>query len=481
MKVHQVVRSPTVWLAGATLLRLIVAALLPVTPDEAYYWVWSRGLQGGYLDHPPMVALWIRAGTDLFGDNAFGIRVLAPLATAVGTVMTVAAARDLFRLAQPDGRENARAIMAGVLLNATLALGVGSVTMTPDTPLLFFVALFLLALARVSSGGSSMWWLAVGAAVGLGFDSKYTMAMPAAGLAVWLVLTKEGRRRLARPWPWLAAVTGAVLTAPVFWWNATHGWASFVRQGGRAADWRPARAAQFLGELLGGQVGLATPAIFALFVVGVWNASRRRDAADRLLLCLVGVPLAVFAQHALGDRVQANWPVIIYPVFAVLAARVDVRWRFFAAFTGVALSVLVILQALTAVFPLGRHLDVALRQGGGWPAFVQDVHARTAGAAFVAADDYGLASELALRLPGRVVAGADERWTYFGLHPVACAGDGYLLHNARRDPPGNARWMRGAETVATVIRARRGVEAERYVLYRLSCSQADFYRLPPAR
>ena len=46
------------------------------SPDEAYYWVWSRALAAGYLDHPPMVALWIRAGTWIAGDTALGIRLL---------------------------------------------------------------------------------------------------------------------------------------------------------------------------------------------------------------------------------------------------------------------------------------------------------------------------------------------------------------------------------------------------------------------
>ena len=45
-------------LAALTALRLVVAGLTPLAPDEAYYWVWSRNLQGGYLDHPPMVALF---------------------------------------------------------------------------------------------------------------------------------------------------------------------------------------------------------------------------------------------------------------------------------------------------------------------------------------------------------------------------------------------------------------------------------------
>ena len=50
-------------LAVLTLLRLALAARLPLAPDEAYYFLWSRHLQAGYFDHPPMVALWIRAGT----------------------------------------------------------------------------------------------------------------------------------------------------------------------------------------------------------------------------------------------------------------------------------------------------------------------------------------------------------------------------------------------------------------------------------
>ena len=51
------VRLALAGLALLTLARLVVAAIVPLAPDETYYWVWSRHLQGGYLDHPPMVAL----------------------------------------------------------------------------------------------------------------------------------------------------------------------------------------------------------------------------------------------------------------------------------------------------------------------------------------------------------------------------------------------------------------------------------------
>jgi hypothetical protein len=65
-----------VGLAALTVVRLWVAAVTPLAPDEAYYWVWSRALAAGYLDHPPMVALWIRIGTVFAGASGpWGILV----------------------------------------------------------------------------------------------------------------------------------------------------------------------------------------------------------------------------------------------------------------------------------------------------------------------------------------------------------------------------------------------------------------------
>ncbi len=55
-------------------LRLIAGAILPLSSDEAYYWLWSRHLAAGYYDHPPAIAFLIRAGTTLFGDTSLGVR-----------------------------------------------------------------------------------------------------------------------------------------------------------------------------------------------------------------------------------------------------------------------------------------------------------------------------------------------------------------------------------------------------------------------
>ena len=75
---------------------MVVAGTAPLAPDEAYYWVFSHALAPGYLDHPPMVALWIRAGTAIAGQGALGVRLLGPLAGAAGSLLLYDATQRLW-------------------------------------------------------------------------------------------------------------------------------------------------------------------------------------------------------------------------------------------------------------------------------------------------------------------------------------------------------------------------------------------------
>ena len=56
-------------------VRLICAAVTPLSFDEGLYWLWSRHIAGGYYDHPPVNPILIRLGTTLFGTTEFGVRV----------------------------------------------------------------------------------------------------------------------------------------------------------------------------------------------------------------------------------------------------------------------------------------------------------------------------------------------------------------------------------------------------------------------
>jgi 4-amino-4-deoxy-L-arabinose transferase-like glycosyltransferase len=433
--------------------------------------VWSRALAPGYLDHPPMVALWIAAGTALAGDGAFGVRLFAPLAAALGSVLLAQAGEDLL----PGRRAG---LWAAVLLNATLLFGVGAVTMTPDTPLLLFWTATLWALARLHATGRANWWLAAGAAAGLALDSKYTAGLLAPAVALWLIVMPAWWRRWQT---WAGGLLAAGLFAPVVGWNAAHGWASFAKQGGRAGDWQPSRAVQFLAELFAGQLGLATPLIAILLGAGIVAAARRgwrRDPEWALLAAFTVVPAAVFLTHALGDRVQGNWPAIIYPAAAIAAAGLLPTWRTPAVALGGAMTALVYAQAMFAVLPLPAKLDPTARLLGGWPAFARTIAeaAHTNNAAFVAVEPYGDAAEIArLAPPDVAVLGVDARWGYFALPSATAviAGHvGLLLRAAgRSDPPDAADWASIAP-LPDIARAR-GMVAETYRVYRVTGRAGD--------
>lgn len=458
-------------LAVLTLIRLIVAANAPLAPDETYYWVWSHALAPGYLDHPPMVALWIRAGTLLAGQTPLGVRLLGPLAAAVASWMLFDAARVLF----PG---TAAGVAAVALLNATLLLGVGTIIMTPDSPLLFFWTAALWTMARVAAGGPGVWWLAAGLFGGLALDSKYTALLLWIGVGLWVLLVPAVRLWLRRWQPWAACLIGLLLFAPVLAWNAAHGWAGLVRQGGRVEDWRPARAAGFLAELVGGQIGLATPLVWALCMIALVSAVRRTwatlDPAWSLLAALSLPPVLVFVQHATGDRVQGNWPAIIYPALAVAVGGLALprRWWTAAAALGFAITALAYVQATTGLLPLPATADPIAIRLAGWDGLARQLETlrQASRADFVAAEGYALASELAWWMPAAApIVGIDARWQLTTLSPAPIAGKpGLLIRDARRtDPPDPTAWT-DIEPVGSV--ARPGAPGAGFTVFRVTAA-----------
>src|ERR1700716_1048944 len=121
----RLVRHTAVTILALVALRLIAAAWMPLTFDEAYYWMWSKHLAGGYYDHPPMVALVIRLGTLMAGDTELGVRLVSVLLALPMSFAVYRTAEILF-----GGRRVAST--ATILLNATMMVSVGTMIVTPD-------------------------------------------------------------------------------------------------------------------------------------------------------------------------------------------------------------------------------------------------------------------------------------------------------------------------------------------------------------
>src|ERR1700712_5080469 len=124
---------------GLVALRLVAAAFTPITFDEAYYWMWSKHLAGGYYDHPPMVAVVIRLGTLIAGDTEFGVRL-------VSVLLALPMSWAVYRTAELLFGGTRIASSAVLLLNATMIVSVGTLIVTPDAPVLVASSFVLLTL-----------------------------------------------------------------------------------------------------------------------------------------------------------------------------------------------------------------------------------------------------------------------------------------------------------------------------------------------
>ncbi len=470
--------STTIWIVVAlVVMRLVAAAVTPLTFDESYYWIWSKHLAGGYYDHPPMVAYVIRAGTTIAGDSEFGVRLVSILLALPMSWAIYQSAAVLF-----GGRQVAAS--ATILLNATLMAAVGTMIVTPDAPLLVASTFVLLCLAKVLETGRGIWWLGVGVAVGAALLSKYTALFFGPAILIWLIAVPKLRRWLISPWPYLGAVVAFAIFYPVIKWNADHQWVSFLKQFGRARieDFRPA----FIAELVPTQVGFATPLVFILGAMGL-HAMMWRSAgafAARMLVNTMFWTIAVyFIWHSLHARVEANWFAPVYPAFAVAAAVAAhlVPWqgrrqaladfcRRWAAPTGVVLFAGLILQANTGLLSNYRRDGTVRSVGVGWREIAREIEAVRArsGATCLLAPDYSTTAWLRFYMPkGTCVAQHNQRFRWVNMDPDPALLKGKLLFVDDVVPTGRVYLkdlFARAERVGEVQRKRGPLVIDGYVL-----------------
>lgn len=462
------------------LVRLWLDGHLELMFDEAYYALWARHLAWSYFDHPPMVALWIRLSTILFGEHEFGVRALGTLSATAGTGVVYLLSWHLLE-------ERQAAVFAALLYCAMLLISAGAIIITPDTPLLFFWSIALYALVRIFSGGGSQWWWVVGIAMGLALQSKYTALLLGAGIVCAMALVPKLRHWWRSPMPYLAGALSLAIFAPVVLWNYQHGWASFALQFGRAQV--EGLSLRFIFELLGSQVGLLTPFVFVLSLGGLWLGLGRREGRNGdttlFLVSLIGPLLAYFLFHSLHARVHGNWVAPAYPVLAVLGAeaafephkfpprvrRAITLSRRLAFPVGLAFAAIAYLQAAAAPIPLDPAKDPTALMAG-WAELAGQVEeaARKAHASYILTSHYVLASELGFYASGAVpIVQYNERirWLSFGDPPsLLLEQRGLYVVEADRDLSSElSPRFQEFQRIGEISRKRGGKTIASYILY----------------
>ena len=290
-----------IWLISL-FVKLVLAALIPLSADEAYYWVWAQRPQLSYFDHPPFVA-WLFYAGDIFQGIGHAVRWPAVLMAHLTLLIWL-------MILKPVIDEPKQKLWIYLALFSPL-LGFGSLIVTPDIPILFFWSLAIYFSLQALKEKSLQQYVFLGAALGLGFCSKYHIVLFVPCLMAYLSLEKLWREVRLKG-VLLTLIVGLIFCAPVIQWNVHNDFASFEFQLKHGLEKSTYQWDWTVGYILG--------QILILFPLTFWAAVKAWPARSmRWALYFGWGPIVFFLLTSFRALVEANWPIIAYPSIFCLA------------------------------------------------------------------------------------------------------------------------------------------------------------------
>jgi len=371
-------RADTVALVGiaavVALVHMVTNGRYGFHRDELQVLSDARHLDWGFVPYPPLTPFVERIGLSFFGLSMVGLRMFSVVAQAFAIIFTGLMAREL------GGGRLGQVAAAAAIAVSPLPLFEGTEFQYSTFDYLWWVliAYFVIWLLKTEN---PRWWLAIGATIGVGFQTKYTMGFYLCGILGGVLLT-PARRYLLSPWFWGGMALGLLICLPNVLWQAKHGFISLhFLQHIHARDVRQGRADGFLSQ----QFWICTN----LFSAPLWIGGLLgylRDRRYRLLAWMYLIPLALFV---IGKG-RGYYLAGAYPMLMAMGAVLGERWVeslsklprravegvFFTLVVGSGLymSAIVIPWA-----PKGALMNFALKNNGdlreeiGWEELVQSV------------------------------------------------------------------------------------------------------------
>ena len=360
--------------AAITLLHLLTNGRYGFHRDELQFLSDARHLDWGFVAYPPFTPFVEHIGLAIFGLSLVGLRLFSVLAQAAAIVGTGLMARELSgqRLAQVT------AALAVALSPLPLFEGTEFQYTTFDYLWWVLIAFFTIRLLRTEN---PRWWLAIGAAVGMGLLTKYAVVFFIAGLLAGLILTRS-RRYLLGPWFWSGIGVALLMFLPNFLWQVRHQFISYTfLHSIHLRDVGQGRADGFLTD----QFRICAN----LFAAPLWIAGLVAFVRNRrycMLAWMYLVPLALFF-FAKG---RGYYLAAAYPMLLAMGATAAEGWldslphwvrRTIESvfFTGLATCAAYILAVAIPLAPSGPLRDFALRRNTdlreefGWQELVKTV------------------------------------------------------------------------------------------------------------
>jgi hypothetical protein len=285
------------FITGWIIINLIQAGATELFDDEAYYWVYSRFLSWGYFDHPPMIAILIKAGYAIF-ENELGVRLFIVLMNG-GTIILIS------RLIDPINNK----LFYAIALSIAVA-HVGGMIAVPDVPLLFFVALFFLAYKQFLRKMNFLNSVKLGVCISLMLYTKYH------GILIVFFTMLSNIKLLKKYQIYIVFVVSFLLFFPHVYWQCIHDFPSvryhLIER--NASTYRVGFTIEFiLSQLL-----LAGPIIGWLLLWSSFKYKPGNGIERALKYTLVGF-YAFFMLSTFKGRVEANWTIPAFISIMILS------------------------------------------------------------------------------------------------------------------------------------------------------------------
>jgi hypothetical protein len=363
--------DPRIFFFLVFLLNVLQSVWMPITEDEAYYWMYAQNLDWGYFDHPPMVALMIWLGNLIF-QGTLGVRIISNIAWIFTTYA-------IWLLVDETSKKEKNALLYFLLIIVSMPLLnlYGFVT-TPDTPLLLFSAIYLVLFKRYIKGYDLWNTLLLGVVASLLLYSKYHGI-----LVIGLSFLAYPKLLLKRRF-YISLLIGIICFVPHLIWQYQHGFISIKYH----LLYRTENELLFSNVLkyLFNVIAVLNPLLFGMYVFFMV----RKKAVSYFPLhyhFLFWGGIVFFGLSALRDHVEPHWIAFTVIPLVVLVHQVVMTESIFHRFfkIGIIISITILILARIALIlpdrmnPLledetGYFHEIRELAGGEQVAFINSYH-----------------------------------------------------------------------------------------------------------
>ena len=281
------------------LVNLFQAFFTELSDDEAYYWMFSQNLDWGYFDHPPMIALMIKAGYSVFA-NELGVRVFPVIFNFLSLI--------LLRRLCPEFNP---ILLIGVFFSMLIFQIYGFVAV-PDSPLLFFTILFYYLYEKYLNRDSVWISVLLGLCVALLLYSKYH------GILVIFFVLLSNLRLFTKKSFYLVVFTAVLAYVPHIWWQVDNGYPSYMYHmlGKSHESYHPSDTFEYLGGLF----LVFGPVLF--YWIWKYSFQNRREGLFEKGLFYTGLGTMIFfLMSTLNSHGELNWTATASMSLIILALR----------------------------------------------------------------------------------------------------------------------------------------------------------------